>query len=255
MNLVTSRLDEYDGVPLLSLTWRGRPCWIARYIGRVLGYGNNGKRLPTKILGEWRREFYPDVDFDLLEGEELKAFQAELIKLGGPRVGQGRLLILFETGMWIALSKSEGQIGLDLRRFLAEQVLPKLARESGAWRSDAPPPASPPPTASPAAPLADVLSLFPMFEPRIPSLADRREERLADAVRVRERWVEYCDLRLRVFSLVRLADELGRTMDPDARTELEVMIAEMATGLPLLHLFEAPEDPPPPAAANQARAA
>ena len=125
-----------------------------------------------------------------------------------------------------------------------DEVLPQIAR-TGAYQA---PPAT-------AAPTAQVLMLFPDLKPR-PSLSERRETRLSEQVRVRERWIDYCDRRLAVFALHRLVDELGDVLDPATRLVLEVMAAERATGLPIAEMLTKGDDePPPPAAANQPHAA
>ena len=56
-----SALVKYDLVfekhGVTAIVYKGRVCWIAREIGRLLGYGNDGKRLVTLILRKWRDEF------------------------------------------------------------------------------------------------------------------------------------------------------------------------------------------------------
>jgi len=44
--------SEFEGETLVTLTYQRRPCWIARYIGRVLGYSRDGRRLVSKVTGE-----------------------------------------------------------------------------------------------------------------------------------------------------------------------------------------------------------
>jgi hypothetical protein len=61
----------FEGAPLVTLTWRGRPAWIARHIGERLGYAHGGKRLPNTILGEWSDEFIQGVDYAVLSGDDL----------------------------------------------------------------------------------------------------------------------------------------------------------------------------------------
>jgi prophage antirepressor-like protein len=243
----TTFLHDFEGDVLVTYTWQGRPCWRARQIGERLGYSHEGKRLPNRILGEWGDEFVPGHDYALLTGDDLSAFNAQILAsgLGHGRIGSNKLCLLFEPGVLLVLAKTHLPVGRRLRRFLVDEVLPQIAR-TGVYQA---PPAAP-------ASSGHVLMLFPDLQPR-PSLSDRRETRLSEQVRVRERWIDYCDRRLAVFALHRLVDELCDVLNPATRRVIEVMAAERATGLPIADLLMTSDgdEPPPPAAANQPHAA
>lgn len=214
---LTTFTHEFEGEPLVTLTYDGRPAWVARHIGARLGYSHGGKRLPNKILGEWADEFIEGQDYAFLTGEELEAFKG--LAAGGPgevpaNTRRG-LLILFETGLHLALVKTQRPIGKRLRRFLVDQVLPQLVR-TGAYQ----PTPSVPETA---------IVLVTLPPPR-PTLSERRELRLARQADTRERWVDLLDRRLKVQTLHRTVDRLQGTplLPNDVAATLEVTAAEIA---------------------------
>jgi hypothetical protein len=47
---------NFEGSTLTTLRYQGRPCWIAREVGTLLGYAQAGKRLATKVTGDWSEE-------------------------------------------------------------------------------------------------------------------------------------------------------------------------------------------------------
>lgn len=101
----------FEGEPLTTLTWDGKPAWVAREMGRRLGYAGNGKRLVTRITREWGAEFIEGKDYVLLAGEELAAFKAA-VGLGTPEVPSraGGLMLLLEPGLHLVLTKTNKPI-------------------------------------------------------------------------------------------------------------------------------------------------
>ena len=247
MNAVIPHLHEFEGRALATYVWNGRPCWIARHIGARVGYAQEGKRLPSLILKNWSEEFIPGHDYALLQGEDLAAFQTAAAALGAApsRVGQGSLLVLFESGLHLVLAKTEQPVGRRLRRFLVDEVLPQIAR-TGAYAADDDGDdvdLDEDPADAPEAPTQLLLFLVP---PRTgPSLAWRREGRMARQVEVRDRWIDLCDRRLKVATLHRAIDVLrgdGLISIADVGA-LEMEAVRIATGLDLTALVA-----PPPAA-------
>lgn len=225
---LSTHLHDFEGQPLVTLTWNGRPCWVARQIAARIGYGHDGKRLPNKILGDWSREFIAGHDYALLQGAELHAFHAAVAAEGLPTKGLGRgsLLVLFESGLHLVLTKTNLEIGERLRRFLADRVLPQLVR-TGRYSPEA---------SEAGRTVGTSLVLVGPAGAGTFSPTERREARLALQARSRARWVDVCDRRLRAGALYRLVDALGDQLDADARTALEVVAAEIATGLELAEL-------------------
>ncbi len=212
---LTTFLHDFQGAPLLTVTWDGRPAWVARHIASRIGYSHDGKKLPNKILGDWSDEFIAGHDYVLLKGAELAAFKKGLAGVEGIP-GRGSLLLLFLPGVFLALAKTELTLGKKLRRFLVDEVLPAIA-QTGRFSmadDDEPPPVSP-----------------------ALSLPERREERLLYQAHVRASWVTLCSRRLKVATLHRMVEVLGDRIDPDLRRAFEVLAAQIATGLPLLDLL------------------
>jgi len=127
---IASITNNFEGSPLTTLTYKGRPAWIAREVGAAIGYSHGGKRFATKITGAWASEFIADQDFAIIKGDELVAAK-QVLEPGTDSV-PGRtsaLLLLFETGLQLALIKTNKPIGQRLRRFVATEVMPQIARD------------------------------------------------------------------------------------------------------------------------------
>ena len=130
MNEITALPTPFEDTRLDTLLYRGAPAWIGRQVGTVIGYMRGGKRLVTKFTGEWADEFIEGRDFAVLTGDELQVFK-ELAGLGPDSVPSRApgLLILFESGLHMALAKTNKAAGKRLRRFLVDEVLPQLVRD------------------------------------------------------------------------------------------------------------------------------
>jgi len=122
--------QEFEGKPLTTIFYRNRPCWIAREVGQAVGYARGGERLVTKITNEWNEEFIDGHDYIVIAGEELADFKA-LLQLHTDSVGSRakHLLLLFEPGLHLTLAKTNKPVGRRLRRFIADEVLPQIARD------------------------------------------------------------------------------------------------------------------------------
>ena len=123
--------SNFEGTALTTITYRGRPAWIAREVGAAIGYSQGGKRLATKLTGDWAEEFIEGHDFMLLQGADLTAIRdgwpegTEPVPL---RSNRGALL-LFEPGLHLVLAKTNKPVGVRLRRFIVDQVLPQIVRD------------------------------------------------------------------------------------------------------------------------------
>lgn len=120
---------EFEGRPLTTLRYRGRPVWLAKEVGRELGYSSDGRRLIVNIREKWSEEFVEGVDFIKVEGDELRDIKALLGLVSESDTSRApSLLLLTESGFHLACLKTNQPIGVKLRRWLADEVLPKLAR-------------------------------------------------------------------------------------------------------------------------------
>ena len=222
MSEVTALTLPFEGEPLTTLTWKDRPVWVGREIGRRLGYARSGKRLVTRIRREWADEFIEGTDYVLLTGAELAALKATLPP--GTQEVPGRtsaLLLLLEPGLHLVLTKTDKPIGRRLRRFLVDEVLPQIVR-TGSY--------------SGRPPVVDGgLVVVSVHTPALPSLAERRETRLALQADVRDRWVDLCDRKLKVATLHRAIDRFQTDVElpRDVVSALEVTAAEIALGADL----------------------
>jgi prophage antirepressor-like protein len=120
-------VKTFQGRALTTIMYKGRPCWIAREVGAVLGYEQEGRRFVTQVCKEWADEFLPGTDSAVLEEQELR----DLKELCTAAVHgfTSSLLVLFESGLYLALAKTSKPAGKALRRFLADEVLPQIARD------------------------------------------------------------------------------------------------------------------------------
>jgi len=161
---LTKVVNEFEGAPLSTIIYRGKPHWGAREVGAALGYSRGGKRLATRITGAWSEELAEGRDYVVVTGEDLAELK-RLLELGTrevpsrsgdsstKRVGKRapNLLLLTESGLHLVLQKTTMPAGVRLRRFLANEVLPQLAR-TGKYDPEAPEalPAPQQPTKTPA---------------------------------------------------------------------------------------------------------
>lgn len=211
---------RFDDRPLNVLSVDGRPAWIARELGEALGYHHGGKHLVNRIREEWASEFIPGHDYAFVSGADL----AQLKGLAEPDVIDPRtasLLLLFEPGLHLVLTKTSKPIGRRLRRFLVDEVLPRLVR------GEEPKPA---PTVSVGLAVrgGDALRWL-------------REIRLATRVDLDDRSYRAGALH----QCVRLLHAAGR-LDDDEAAAWEVRIAEIALGSALEELRQVATDRTPP---------
>lgn len=219
MNELIRLRNVFEDKPLTTLTVHGRPAWIAREVGAAIGYAQRGKRFATKISGDWSNEFMEGQDYQVLSGSELRLFNklwAEGTGTGPFRSNRG-LLILFESGLHLALVKTHKPEGVRLRRFLADQVLPQLVR-TGEYSPD-------------REVIGGVVVSLDLARP-VEGLASRREARLAQQAVTRERWVDLCDRKLKVGALHRVIDR-APVLSEEVVAALEVSAAEIALGADL----------------------
>lgn len=203
MELTCLSLD-FEGKPLTTITVRGRPGWFAREVAVGLGYGHKGDRFISKLAGEWADEFVEDLDIARVTGLELALLKEQL----GPQVippKVTKVVVLFETGVYLAAAKTDKPVGVRLRRFIVDEVLPRLARGA--------PVGAPAPAALPA----------PTTKRLLTDLRELRELRLW-------RRADLADRQFRYASLVRMAKillDLGR-IDHDLWLRFELAATTIA---------------------------
>ena len=216
---------EFEGQPLLTLTWKGQPAWIASQVGRAMGYAQRASRLVTRITRDWADEFIYGHDYLILTGEELAALK-ELLGPSTESVGgrASQVALLLEPGLHLALTKTGKPVGRKLRRFLVDEVLPRIARGQE------------------LAPLAEPRVLIapratPMLAWDHPDPGILRERRLARQVDLADRKLRSTALREAGALLHRLGD-----IGDGERAICEVAAARIALGEPVLTAQESLPD-------------
>lgn len=123
---------SFEGRPLTTITLGGVAGWPAHEIGELLGYAHGGRRLVNAITGEWAAEFIENHDYVVITGKELAAVKAAV---NGTREAvspyANKVIMLLEPGLDLVLLKTSKEIGRRLRRFLVDEVLPRLRRGEG----------------------------------------------------------------------------------------------------------------------------
>jgi prophage antirepressor-like protein len=220
LETIVQAVHTFDDHRVTTVTYQGRPAWIAREVGVALGYAQGGKRFASRITGEWAGEFVDGKDCAVLSGREAvllhRAAGLEGTEPVPLRSNRG-VLVLFESGLYLALAKTEKEAGIRFRRFLVDEVLPQLAR-TGRYT---------PPTPAPAPPRQELL-LFALPAPANRPPVGDRERRLAAQHAFRVRRFESESLR----ETVRFLHHLER-IDPTTRAAYEVAAAEIALGTEL----------------------
>ncbi|MEN0065953.1 MAG: hypothetical protein AAGA48_27680 [Myxococcota bacterium] len=111
---------EFEGQPLEVLQVDNQPMIEAGHLAEVMGYDRRN-RLTDLIRGKWAAEFVEDRDYRL----RLHNGQSSN---GGLNGKMRRRLFLTESGWNLVFIKTRKPIGVALRRFLADEVLPQLSR-------------------------------------------------------------------------------------------------------------------------------
>jgi len=81
--------NEFNGNLISTIYYQGLPCWIGKEVGKILGYSNLGKRLVSKITGEWKDEFVEGIDYVILRKKELVEFKQLFLNFPGSGPSNG----------------------------------------------------------------------------------------------------------------------------------------------------------------------
>jgi prophage antirepressor-like protein len=130
LSLLVEKFHDED-----VLVFHGEQPWfIAKQVGSVLGYGNDGLELCKMINRHWTEEFEDGLDHVVVKGEHLKRLKVladEGVNLPpsssmkvSPKANQ--LMLLSEQGLYLACMKSGKPIGVQLRKWLKGVVLPAI---------------------------------------------------------------------------------------------------------------------------------
>lgn len=126
----------FENNQITQIMYKGQQVLIAKEVGRVLGYADDGRMLITK-LSEWSDEFEEGIETIKLEGSQLIEFKSvlELILDSWISSHTRNLILLTESGVNKVLMKTNKPVGKRLRKWLARDVLPSL-RKTGSYQLD-----------------------------------------------------------------------------------------------------------------------
>lgn len=205
MNDLVPRNFDFERSKLTVIRYLGRPAFVARHVGVALGYSHNGKRFASKLTADWADEFIEGTDFAYVTGDALAALKelGERTETVPSKANRG-LMVLFESGLHLALAKTHMPAGRRLRRFLVDDVLPQIARD-GRYAPD-----------------RRVVDGQLVARVELANAAER-ERRLAEQHALKLRRFRVDNLR----RTVRMLHTLGK-IDADVLATYEVLIAEMA---------------------------
>lgn len=124
---------DFNGAAITAYRVRGRECWIAQDVARVLGYEAKGW---SKSWRGWLDELIKGQDFDTLKHRDLNEFKRLLSATVISTVAKTtQLTVLYEPGLNLVCIKTEKPLGKVLRRFIAEKVLPDIRRSAANARA------------------------------------------------------------------------------------------------------------------------
>jgi prophage antirepressor-like protein len=99
-NALVPFTSQFSGQDVTTIFYAGRPCWIAKDIGRVLGYGNDGQKLTQRVTQDWAHEFVEGLNFEVIRGKELVQFKKLLKVIPDSGITFApHVLVLFESGI------------------------------------------------------------------------------------------------------------------------------------------------------------
>lgn len=136
MNQIEHMMNEFEGNNVSTITYKGRPCWLVKEIGEVLGYPPQG--LVKRILDEWANEVEDGVEIAKLSGKELDEFRSVYNGLHVAIPGNGTaklspkarsITLLYEPGLYLVLAKTNKPKGRRFRKFISREVMPQVARD------------------------------------------------------------------------------------------------------------------------------
>ena len=210
---------ENDAV-VTPITFNGGVYFVAKDIGAALGYANDGSKLTKKITSDWAGEFIEGTDYAMLRGKNLREFNALRFEGTESVPSNSRsLLVLTESGVNMACMKTNKPIGVALRRWLADVVLPALRR-------------------------GDAETLTRATEPLSEKgrIAIDRERRLTAKLALDAQRFEAQQAKAKAAALAALATDDTLTLDPAARQALKVRAAQFIVGEDLGHLAVASDE-------------
>ena len=129
-------VKQFEGHSVTTITYKGRPCWLVKEVGQVLGYAKKG--ITKRISDEWSDEFTDGEEVITLRGEELSSFKELYQHVAEQVPGDGTcpigananaVRLLTEPGLYLVLAKTNKPVGKRFRKFITREVMPQIARD------------------------------------------------------------------------------------------------------------------------------
>lgn len=126
----------FEGHDLSIVEMDGKPYWIAREVGRALGYSGDGKGMLDIFSREWIKEFDEGDDFVKLVGQKLIDFKrllegSEDYSLPQEMKFTSQVLLLTKEGIFGVLQLTKKEEGRRMRKWLRREVLPSIEETGG----------------------------------------------------------------------------------------------------------------------------
>ena len=118
-NMITG---NFKGKTIDTFLWNGKPCWVGTQIVKVLDYEKVSKPLTRCIQAE---SFELGYEYELVSGEELKDIKQKISKELAEEIKfSGKIILLYETGLYGFLQYTDKPIGVSFRTWIRREVLP-----------------------------------------------------------------------------------------------------------------------------------
>jgi prophage antirepressor-like protein len=126
----------FEGNNLTVVEMDGKPYWIAKEVGRALGYSNDGRGLIDFFVRDWSKEFDEGEDYVKLEGKQLSNFKQILkdhedFSLSSELKFTSRIILFTKEGIFGVLQLTKKEEGHRMRKWLRREVLPSIQETGG----------------------------------------------------------------------------------------------------------------------------
>ncbi|MEQ1508705.1 MAG: hypothetical protein ABMB14_41140, partial [Myxococcota bacterium] len=118
MSVVQLESTAFEEVPLATLEVDGRPAWPAVQIAAALRC--EPARFQARVTTEWLPLFVPGHDYAVLVGADLEAVREAAPDAVDPNATGA--MVLFESGVLLALARTVAECGTRLREHLRAQL-------------------------------------------------------------------------------------------------------------------------------------
>ncbi|WP_297439512.1 BRO family protein, partial [uncultured Clostridium sp.] len=118
---------KFKNKSVFSFVWNGKVCWIGSEIGKMFGYAQPRNGIYDCIR---REKFEVGLEYDLLEGEELKEFKEIFSDVLEDFKFAPKIIVLYETGLYGFLGYTEMPLGVEFRAWIRKEVMPVI-KEKG----------------------------------------------------------------------------------------------------------------------------